>query len=166
MPSVVGVLVQPKLSNLLPSIPISASQIIHPNHILCDYLNNGVPPALLGTEAPNWFVPSRPHSHLLLNKPPDNIIKDPPDSIPIAEFMSNEAYGRYPLSKSRNPFTCGLTGRTYSTAQVLDRSECLARALAHRLKWTPNDGTAWDKVVGIFSLNTVRRDDPLLHVEA
>ncbi|KAJ9155446.1 Acetyl-CoA synthetase-like protein [Pleurostoma richardsiae] len=80
---------------------------------------------------------------------------DPPDSIPIVEFMSDEKYGRYPLSKSRNPFTCGLTGRTFTSAQVFERTENLAKALGKRMGWVPNDGTTWDKVVGVFSLNTI-----------
>ncbi|EEU35770.1 uncharacterized protein NECHADRAFT_44354 [Fusarium vanettenii 77-13-4] len=79
----------------------------------------------------------------------------PPDSIPIAEFMSNEAYGRRPLSESRHPFTCGITGRTYSATELFQRSEHVARSLAKRLGWEVNQGTAWDKVLAIFSLNTV-----------
>ncbi|KAL6364170.1 hypothetical protein LRP88_02086 [Fusarium phalaenopsidis] len=79
----------------------------------------------------------------------------PPDSIPIVEFMSNEAYGRRPLSESRHPFTCGITGRTYSATELFQRSEYVARPLAKRLGWEANQGTAWDKVMAIFSLNTV-----------
>ncbi|KAH7234354.1 hypothetical protein B0J15DRAFT_454801 [Fusarium solani] len=79
----------------------------------------------------------------------------PPDSIPIVEFMSNEAYGRRPLSESRHPFTCGITGRTYSATELFQRSEYVARSLAKILGWEANQGTAWDKVLAIFSLNTV-----------
>lgn len=70
--------------------------------------------------------------------------------------MSNEAYGRRPLSESRHPFTCGITGRTYSATELFQRSEHVARSLAKRLGWEVNQGTAWDKVLAIFSLNTVR----------
>ncbi|RKL19653.1 hypothetical protein BFJ68_g3132 [Fusarium oxysporum] len=80
---------------------------------------------------------------------------DPPDSIPIAEFMKNEAYGRQPIAKSRHPFTCGITGRSYSAPELFERSESFARALAKRLQWQPNEGTPWDKVLAIFSLNTI-----------
>ncbi|KAJ4244179.1 hypothetical protein NW762_014560 [Fusarium torreyae] len=80
---------------------------------------------------------------------------DPPDSITIAEFMKNEAYGRFPIAESRDPFTCGVTHRSYSTSELHQRAEYLARALAKRLQWQPNEGTPWDKVVGIFSLNTI-----------
>ena len=80
---------------------------------------------------------------------------DPPDSIPLNEFMLNEQYGRYPLSKSNPPFTCGLTGAEYSALEVRDRVDNLARALSKELSWKVNEGTEWDKVAGIFSVNTV-----------
>lgn len=69
--------------------------------------------------------------------------------------MSNEAYGRYPISQSRNPFTCGITGKTYTTVEAFQRRELLARALAKIMGWTPNDLTPWEKVVGVFSFNHV-----------
>ncbi|KAL8795474.1 MAG: hypothetical protein Q9195_002063 [Heterodermia aff. obscurata] len=80
---------------------------------------------------------------------------DPPDSIPISEFMLNEKYGRHPLARSKPPFTCGLTGAEYSAAEVRDRVDKLARALSQELAWTPNGGTEWDKVAGVFSVNTI-----------
>jgi hypothetical protein len=78
-----------------------------------------------------------------------------PDSIPISEFMLDESYGRSSLSSSLHPFTCGLSGKTYSWFEVRDRVEFLARALAKEFGWNPNQGTEWDKVVGCFLLNTV-----------
>lgn len=80
---------------------------------------------------------------------------DPPDSIPISEFMFNEEYGRQPLRDSKPPFTCGLTGKEYSALEVRDRVDYLARALSKELGWQPNVGTEWDKVVGVFTVNTV-----------
>jgi len=80
---------------------------------------------------------------------------DPPDSIPISEFMLNEEYGRHPLHRAKPPFTCGLSGAEYSALQVRTRVENLARALSKEFGWKPNQGTEWDKVIGIFSLNTV-----------
>ncbi|CAJ2503683.1 Uu.00g110770.m01.CDS01 [Anthostomella pinea] len=79
---------------------------------------------------------------------------DPPDSIPLHEFWGNEKYGRVPWDKSHNPFTCGLTGKTYTTAEMLERMELLARSLAKRLGWRTNEDTPWDKVVGVYSFNT------------
>jgi hypothetical protein len=81
---------------------------------------------------------------------------DPPDSISIAQFMQDESYGRRPFAKSRNPFTCGLTGRSYTAQQFFARSDYLARAVSKRMSWAPNEGSTWDKVIGIFSFNTVR----------
>jgi hypothetical protein len=108
----------------------------------------------VGAQATYWLVilvRLKGELHVLTQKRN----QDPPDSIPIAEFMRNEKYGRHPLAKSRNPFTCGLTGRTYSAAEFFHRSEALAKSLSERMSWNPNEGTAWDKVIGIFSLNTV-----------
>ncbi|KAL8687538.1 MAG: hypothetical protein Q9218_006320 [Villophora microphyllina] len=80
---------------------------------------------------------------------------DPPDSIPICDFMLNEQYGRRPLKHSRPPFTCGLTGVEYSALEVKERVDKLARALSKELGWQPNKGTEWDKVAGVFSVNTI-----------
>lgn len=94
----------------------------------------------------------------MIFKTPDWVPKlpfDPPDSIPICEFMLNETYGRHPLGYSRAPFTCGLSGAEYSALEVKDRVDSLAKALSKELGWLPNKGTEWDKVIGVFSLNTV-----------
>ncbi|KAH8659630.1 hypothetical protein BGZ61DRAFT_465245 [Ilyonectria robusta] len=80
---------------------------------------------------------------------------DPPDSITIAEFVNNEKYGRYPVARARNPFTCGITGKTYTMAEVLQREDFMARAIGKRLGYDICDGTEWDRVVGLFSLNTI-----------
>lgn len=90
--------------------------------------------------------------------PPDWVLPlpfDPPDSISISEFMLNEKYGRRPFSNARAPFICGLTGTEYSALEVRDRVDRLARALSKELGWYPNRGTEWDKIVGVFSVNTV-----------
>jgi hypothetical protein len=81
--------------------------------------------------------------------------QEPPDSISILEFMRDEKYGRYPLRKSRAPFTCGLTGKSYSTIEFFERSERLARTLSTQLGWNPNEATPWEKVACIFALNNV-----------
>ncbi|KAK2001108.1 AMP-binding enzyme [Colletotrichum falcatum] len=80
---------------------------------------------------------------------------DPPDSITIAEFMSNEQYGRYPLVDAKNPYTCGLSGKSYTASEVKQRTDLLARALSKKLDFAPNEGTEWEKVVALFSLNTI-----------
>ncbi|TVY85937.1 Acyl-CoA ligase, partial [Lachnellula willkommii] len=78
----------------------------------------------------------------------------PPD-VPICDFILDEKHGRHPLKSSRNPFTCGISGRTYTAAEQVDRVELLARSLSKVLGWQPNKGTEWDKVIVIFALNTV-----------
>lgn len=59
------------------------------------------------------------------------------------------------MGYSNNPFTCGATGKTYSTLEVKDRVDYLARGLAKELGFQPNQGTEWDKVIAVFSVNTV-----------
>ncbi|KAI6088484.1 acetyl-CoA synthetase-like protein [Hypoxylon rubiginosum] len=80
---------------------------------------------------------------------------DPPDSIPLHEFWSNERYGRQTLDKSRNPYTCGITGKTFTAAEMTERYQLLARSLAKRMGWRPNEETPWDKVVGVYSFNSI-----------
>jgi ribosome assembly protein SQT1 len=70
--------------------------------------------------------------------------------------MLRDEHRGCPTKESRNPYTCGLSGRTYSAAEVVDRVKYLARGISKELGWSPNKGTEWDKVIGIFSLNTVR----------
>jgi hypothetical protein len=85
-----------------------------------------------------------------------------PDDIPICDFMLEERHGRYPLGYSRDPFTCGITGKSYSWLEVRDRVDFLSRALAKEFGWDPNQGTEWDKVAGAFLLNTVSNERPRL----
>lgn len=69
--------------------------------------------------------------------------------------MRNEAYGRYPIAKSGNPFTCGLTGKTYTATEAFDRCDNLSKGLAKITGWEPNVDSPWDKVIAVFSFNTV-----------
>lgn len=80
---------------------------------------------------------------------------DPPDSVSVADFVLDENYGRHPLGYANNPFTCGLSGKTYSALEVKERVDYLARGLSKELGFEPNKGTEWDKVVAVFSLNTL-----------
>lgn len=79
----------------------------------------------------------------------------PPDSIPISEFILNAKYGRRNLSESRDPYRCGITGKSYSTAQVRERRDNLAKGLAKELGWQVTSGSEYEKVATIFCLNTV-----------
>ncbi|KAJ5272617.1 Acyl-CoA ligase inpC [Penicillium angulare] len=78
-----------------------------------------------------------------------------PDDIPISEFMLNEKYGRLSHDKSSDPFTCGLSGKSYTSQQVVERVDHIARGLAKEFGWSPNKGTEWDKTLAVFSLNSI-----------
>ncbi|KAL6416246.1 hypothetical protein AUP68_00461 [Ilyonectria robusta] len=80
---------------------------------------------------------------------------DPPDSISVAEFMSTETYGRFPIAKSRNPYTCGLTGKSRNAADVILREDYLARGIGKALQFHPQQTSEWDQVVAVFSLNSI-----------
>ena len=80
-----------------------------------------------------------------------------PDTAPICEFMLDEKYGRLPFAKSKSAYTCGLTGKSVTAQQQKKDVDSLARALAKEFGWKVNSGTEYDKVAGIFALNTVRR---------
>ena len=69
--------------------------------------------------------------------------------------MLDENYGRYPLGYSEAPFTCGLSGKSYSALEVKERVDLLARGLSKELGFHPNQGSEYEKVIGVFSVNTV-----------
>ena len=79
-----------------------------------------------------------------------------PDTVPIPDFMLDEQHGRYPLAKSLDSYTCGLSGRTFSILEQKTAVDHLARSLGKELGWEVNKGSEYDKVAGIFALNTVR----------
>uniref|UniRef100_A0A0C4BKV3 AMP-dependent synthetase/ligase domain-containing protein n=1 Tax=Fusarium oxysporum (strain Fo5176) TaxID=660025 RepID=A0A0C4BKV3_FUSOF len=80
---------------------------------------------------------------------------EPPDNIPIPEFINNQAYGRCPLDRSKNPFTCSKTGKSYDAREVAKREDYLARGLRKHL--TPEElaGSEWNRVVTNFSYNCI-----------
>ncbi|KAH7154493.1 hypothetical protein DER46DRAFT_613200 [Fusarium sp. MPI-SDFR-AT-0072] len=80
---------------------------------------------------------------------------DPPDSISVAELMSSEEYGRYPIAKARHPYTCGLTGKTRTAEEVIRREDLLARGIGKALQLDSQSGSEWDRVFVVFSLNTI-----------
>jgi hypothetical protein len=83
------------------------------------------------------------------------LLQDPPDTVTIGEFLYDERYGRHPIATSRNPYTCGITGKSYTTIEAKERTELIARGISKLMGWKPNEGTAWEKVIGVFSFNTV-----------
>ncbi|KAH7025270.1 uncharacterized protein B0I36DRAFT_250793 [Microdochium trichocladiopsis] len=79
-----------------------------------------------------------------------------PDDVPVQSFLlkDDSRYGRRPLAQSKPPFTCGVSGLSYSVAEVSERVESLARALSHKLSLQVDTGNELDKVISIFSVNT------------
>lgn len=69
--------------------------------------------------------------------------------------MLDEEHGRHPLASSNAPFTCGISGKTYSMLETRQRVDFLARALCKELGWSPNEGSEYDKIIGVFSMNTI-----------
>jgi hypothetical protein len=80
---------------------------------------------------------------------------DIPDSISVADFINTEKAGRKNFEKSKRPYTCGVTGKSRTAEEVAQRVDFLARGLAKTVGFDPLDGTAWDRVVAIYALNTV-----------
>ncbi|KAF4496960.1 4-coumarate-- ligase-like 7 [Fusarium agapanthi] len=80
---------------------------------------------------------------------------DVPDSISVADFINTEKAGRKSFDRSKRPYTCGVTGTSWTAEEVARRVDFLARGLAKNVGFDPNDGTAWDRVVAIYALNTI-----------
>lgn len=69
--------------------------------------------------------------------------------------MFDEKHGRAPYSNSRDAYVDGITGKAISARQQKDDCGYAARALAKELGWKVNEGTEYDKVCGVFALNTI-----------
>lgn len=69
--------------------------------------------------------------------------------------MFDEQYGRFPLGYSKAPFTCALSGRSFTALDMKDRVDYLSRALCEEFGFKPNEGSEWDKVIAVFSLNQI-----------
>ncbi|EGX96626.1 AMP dependent CoA ligase, putative [Cordyceps militaris CM01] len=83
-----------------------------------------------------------------------------PDQVPIGDYvLSNHV-----LSKNDAPFVDAISGHVYTMAMLRTRVESLARGLAADLNWSPNTGSPEEKVVAIYSLNTVALSGPLLTI--
>lgn len=82
-------------------------------------------------------------------------IPDVPESQPVGDFALGGDPNAIPQYAGRPPLVCASTGREYSLETLRERTEALARSLCKKFGWSPNEGQPWDKVVTIFSLNTV-----------
>jgi hypothetical protein len=79
-----------------------------------------------------------------------------PDSVPLSTFAQLGKGDVVGQDANRPLLADGLSGKAFSRETLRQRVESLARALAQRLGWSPNEGSPWDKVVAIHSLNSVR----------
>ena len=79
-----------------------------------------------------------------------------PDSIPLGQVALAGLNGVSEKSATDVLLVDGVSGKSYSRADLNQRVEWLAGGLAKELGWSTNDGSPWDKVVAIYSLNTVR----------
>jgi len=80
---------------------------------------------------------------------------DVPDTVSITDFIFDEKHGRAPYSSSRDAYVDGITGKAISARQQKEDCDHVARALAKELGWKVNEGTEYDKVCGVFALNTI-----------
>ncbi|KAG5290258.1 phenylacetyl-CoA ligase [Histoplasma ohiense] len=78
-----------------------------------------------------------------------------PDSLTVEKFVFDDGYRPRPIDESSNPFTCGLSGRTYTAREVRQRVDWLARSLSQQFQWESAKGSEWEKIVGLHSLNTI-----------
>ncbi|KAH7371922.1 hypothetical protein BKA66DRAFT_611089 [Pyrenochaeta sp. MPI-SDFR-AT-0127] len=84
-----------------------------------------------------------------------NDLVEIPETIPVGEFT---LIGRPQPQKDPESgpiVTCGISGKSYSREEVKQRVDLLARSLSKELNWSPNADSSLDKVVAIFSLNTI-----------
>lgn len=80
-----------------------------------------------------------------------------PASCPIHEFLiQRDSRHLYEWSEEKPALVCAVSGQSYTIKAIADRVDALARSLGRELGWSPNTGSPWSKVVGIFSFNTVR----------
>ncbi|TVY60075.1 Acyl-CoA ligase easD [Fusarium oxysporum f. sp. cubense] len=55
----------------------------------------------------------------------------------------------------RSPFICALTGKKYTLKEVREKVNALAKSLCNELEWSPNQGIAEDKVIGVLAVNSL-----------
>ena len=83
-----------------------------------------------------------------------NIIKVPPSMVAI--FSGRKRVVTDPVTGERQSVGYRIIkGGSSVRIPIVERVDYLSRALARRLKFDVAEGTEWDRVVCIFSLNTV-----------
>ncbi|EED13572.1 AMP dependent ligase/synthetase, putative [Talaromyces stipitatus ATCC 10500] len=78
-----------------------------------------------------------------------------PDDLPVGDFVLS-GYQSLRSEKSReSSLICGITGKQYSIQTISGQVDLVARSLSNELGWKPNEGESWDKVLAIYSFNSV-----------
>ncbi|KAK3290800.1 uncharacterized protein B0H64DRAFT_368292 [Chaetomium fimeti] len=78
-----------------------------------------------------------------------------PDSIPLGQATLAGLNGDSEKSATDVLLVDPISGKSYSRADLKQRVEWLAGGVAKELGWSTNEGSPWDKVVAIYSLNTI-----------
>ncbi|KAF5551397.1 phenylacetyl ligase [Fusarium mexicanum] len=82
---------------------------------------------------------------------PDITTQIPPNAN-VAEWALES---RRASGSVRAPFICALTGKKYTLKEVREKVNALAKALGNELGWSPNQGTAEEKVIGVLAVNSL-----------
>ncbi|KAL5343854.1 hypothetical protein BJX70DRAFT_351911 [Aspergillus crustosus] len=104
------------------------------------------------------FCQSLSGSVIMVFTPPEwgSQMRPIPDSVPIHEFLfKRENRDLYNWKEDTPTLTCAQSGKSYTFKTIQERVDALSRSLSHELGWSPNAGSPWDKVIGIFSFNTI-----------
>lgn len=78
-----------------------------------------------------------------------------PEFCSIEEFLFDPEHGRFPIEKSLNPFTCGITGKTRTIPDVRQLVSDLARGISKKLDWHLPVVNQWDRVICLLLPNSV-----------
>ncbi|KAF5687020.1 putative phenylacetyl ligase [Fusarium denticulatum] len=91
------------------------------------------------------------------------MVFQPPSWVPdiTTQIPSNANVAEWALESRRAsgsvraPFICALTGKKYTLKEVREKVNALAKALCNELGWSPNQGTAEGKVIGVLAVNSL-----------
>ena len=80
---------------------------------------------------------------------------EPPDNLTLEQFITSDEHRPIPFRLARPPFSDGCGEAGTQPAECLRRIDLLSRSLNHILDWRLDHGSEWNKVMAIFTLNTV-----------
>lgn len=139
--------------------------------LLCEIAIYRIDPLDLAISRPRWSSQLRRARRQCLVWPSETYLPsldqwltrgmaDIPDTVSLPDFILDNKYRSVSHEQAKNPFTCGLSGKTYTSLEWKDRIGSLAKAVQQELGFQVNNGTEWEKVVGVYTLNTVRFASP------